>query len=163
MAHAAQYLIPVELELGGKDPMVVFDDVDIERTVNGAVWGGMTNSGQTCTSVERILVQDSIFTPFVDMLKEKVENLETPSRCKSDDPNDLDVGCMTAEFQVDIVMSQIDDARSKGATIVTGGNRIGTSNEIEPTIITGITDEMLIAQDETFGPCLLYTSDAADE
>jgi len=152
MAHAAQYLIPVELELGGKDPMVVFDDVDIERTVNGAIWGGMANSGQTCTSVERILVQESIFDKFVSTLKEKAENVETPSRCKTDDPNDLDVGCMTADFQIDIVMEQIEDARSKGATIVTGGNRIGTSHEIEPTVITGITDEMMIAQDETFGP-----------
>src|SRR5690606_16224297 len=60
MSHAAQYLIPVELELGGKDPMVVFEDVNLDRTVSGAVWGGMTNSGQTCTSVERIFVHESI-------------------------------------------------------------------------------------------------------
>ena len=152
MAHCAQYLIPVELELGGKDPMIVFDDVDIERTVNGAIWGGMANSGQTCTAVERILVQNSIYPQFVDSLKEKVEKLQTPSRCSSDDPNDLDIGCMTAQFQVDIVMKQIEDARSKGADIVTGGKRIGETNEIEPTVITGITDDMMIAREETFGP-----------
>lgn len=154
MAHAAQYLIPVELELGGKDPMVVFDDVDVERTVNGAIWGGMTNSGQTCTAVERILVQDTIYPEFLKTLKEKTERLETPSRCKSADPNDLDVGCMTAGFQVDIVVKQIEDARSKGAEIVTGGNRVEGKNEIDPTIIAGVTDEMLIAREETFGPVM---------
>ncbi|MBL4868324.1 MAG: aldehyde dehydrogenase family protein, partial [Pseudomonadales bacterium] len=158
MAHAAQYLIPVELELGGKDPMVIFDDVDLERAVNGAVWGGMTNSGQTCTAVERILVQDTLYPKFIDMLKEKLENIQTPSRCQSDDPNDLDVGCMTAQFQVDIVMEQIEDARNKGADIITGGKRIGQSNEIEPTVITGITDEMLIAREETFGPVVTVQS-----
>lgn len=158
MAHAAQYLIPVELELGGKDPMVVFDDVDLERTVNGAIWGGMSNSGQTCTAVERILVQDTVYPQFVAMLKEKADNLETPSRCKSDDPNDLDVGCMTAEFQIDLVMEQIEDARSKGATIVTGGQRIGQTHEIEPTVITDITDAMLIAREETFGPVVTVQS-----
>ena len=78
MAQAAQYLIPVELELGGKDPMIVFDDVNIDRAVNGAIWGGLTNSGQTCTAVERVFVQERVYDLFVDSLKQKIERVTTP-------------------------------------------------------------------------------------
>ena len=153
MAQAAQYLIPVELELGGKDPMVVFDDVNLDRAADGAIWGGMTNSGQTCTAVERILVQETVYDQFVDKLRAKIENLSTPSKKNSShDCGDLDMGCMTTEFQVDIVQRQVDDAVSKGARVVTGGKRIGDSHEFQPTVLADIDPSMEIAREETFGP-----------
>ncbi len=153
MAQAAQYLIPVELELGGKDPMIVFEDVNIERTVNGAIWGGMTNSGQTCTAVERILVHESVYEEFVSLLAEKLERLGTPAKREGrEDGGDLDMGCMTTGFQVDIVQAQVDDALAKGATAVVGGNRVGDKCEFEPTLLVDIDDTMKIAREETFGP-----------
>lgn len=155
MEQAAKYLIPVELELGGKDPMVVFDDADIDRTAAGAVWGAMTNCGQTCTSVERLFVQERIYPQFVAALKQKIERLTHPaSHPDRSDAGDLDVGCMTARFQIEKVEQQVDDAVAKGATVHTGGKRTGDSNDYPPTLITDISDSMQIAHEETFGPVL---------
>jgi acyl-CoA reductase-like NAD-dependent aldehyde dehydrogenase len=159
MAHAAQYLIPVELELGGKDPMVVFEDVNIERTVNGALWGSMTNSGQTCTAAERVIVHESIYADFVDQLKKKAETITTPSRgWDSGDDRDLDMGCMTTGFQVDKVVDQLRDAKAKGAEIITGGDRVDGRREIVPTIVCNVNDGMKIANEETFGPVMTVQS-----
>lgn len=155
MEQAAKHLIPVELELGGKDPMVVFDDADIDRTAAGAVWGAMTNSGQTCTSVERLFVHERIYPQFVDALKQKIEKLSHPSRDRDrPDAGDLDVGSMTARFQIEKVEDQVNDAKAKGATVHTGGTRTEDAQDFPPTLITDITDEMKIAHEETFGPVL---------
>lgn len=155
MAQAAEHLIPVELELGGKDAMVVFDDANLERATNGAIWGGLTNSGQTCTAVERVLVHERIHDQFAETLKRKIESLTTPSNCPGVDEGDLDIGCMTTDFQVDIVRDQVEDAKSKGATIVTGGHRVGDTHEFAPTVVANVSSEMSIACDETFGPVLV--------
>jgi acyl-CoA reductase-like NAD-dependent aldehyde dehydrogenase len=152
MTQAAQYLIPVELELGGKDPMVVFDDVDIERTVNGALWGGMTNCGQTCTAVERILVQERIYPQFVSALTEKAKKLRNPETNPGADATEIDVGCMTPDFQIRQVEEQVADAKLKGAEILSGGARKGDSHAFPPTILTNVDDSMTICNDETFGP-----------
>jgi acyl-CoA reductase-like NAD-dependent aldehyde dehydrogenase len=155
MEQAAKYLIPVELELGGKDPMVVFDDADIERTAAGAVWGAMTNSGQTCTSVERLFVHERVYPQFVDALKQKIEKLSHPARDREKaDAGDLDVGYMTARFQLEKVEDQVNDALSKGATVHIGGKRTDDASDFPPTLITDIDDSMKIAQEETFGPVL---------
>ncbi|GMV93784.1 MAG: aldehyde dehydrogenase [Candidatus Hydrogenedentota bacterium] len=155
MEQAAKHLIPVELELGGKDPMVVFDDADIDRTAAGAVWGAMTNSGQTCTSVERLFVHERVYPQFVEALKQKIEKLSHPSRDRGrPDAGDLDVGSMTARFQIEKVEDQVNDAKAKGATIHTGGTRTEDAQDFPPTLITDITDEMKIAHEETFGPVL---------
>ncbi len=155
MAQAAQYLIPVELELGGKDPMIVFDDVNIDRAVNGAIWGGMTNSGQTCTAVERVFVQERVYDQFLNALKQKIERVSTPSkRQAASDCGDLDMGCMTTDFQVDIVDKQVRDAEAKGARIVSGGHRVGQGLEYQPTVIADVDDSMAVAREETFGPVL---------
>lgn len=164
MAQAAQYLIPVELELGGKDSMVVFDDVNLERAADGAIWGGMTNSGQTCTAVERVLVHEKVYDQFVDKLKGKIENLSTPSRRNSSQDNgDLDMGCMTTDFQVDIVRRQVEDAVSKGARVVTGGKRVGESQEFQPTVLADIDPSMEIAREETFGPVITVQKFTSEE
>lgn len=152
MAQAAQYLIPVELELGGKDPMIVFEDVNLERTVNGALWGAMTNSGQTCTSVERIYVQEGIYEQFVSSLKEKVEKLRSAAVNPAEDDRELDVGGMTTGFQVDIVENQIADAKQRGAKVLAGGTRAERGYGYAPTIIVEADPECSIIRDESFGP-----------
>ena len=153
MAQAAQYLTPVELELGGKDPMVVFDDVSLPRAVQGALWGGITNCGQTCTSVERILVHKPVVEPFVEQLKAAMENLRT--RADQEDTSsdkELDVGCMTASFQLEKVEAQLADAVAKGATVHCGGSRDGGTNCFPPTLVSNVDPSMAIYGEETFGP-----------
>lgn len=153
MAQAAQYLIPVELELGGKDPFIVFDDVNIDRTVNGAIWGCMTNSGQTCTSVERIYVHEKIYDEFVRAFKEKAEKIQTPltQRGKGDELS-LDMGCMTTDFQIHKVEAQVADAVEKGAKVELGGRRQDDSHVFPPTLISNIDPSMNIYYEESFGP-----------
>lgn len=152
MAQAAEYLIPVELELGGKDPMIVFDDVNLERTVNGAVWGAMTNSGQTCTSVERIYVQEGVYEAFVASLQKKIENLKSAATHPAVDDRELDVGGMTTHFQVDIVDTQIADAQGRGARVLTGGRRAEQGYGYAPTIVVEANAQCAIVRDESFGP-----------
>ena len=158
MAQAANHLIPVELELGGKDPMIVFDDVNVERTVNGALWGGLVNCGQTCTSVQRIYVQEGIYDKFVSTLKEKTERLATLAGDGAPpDEVSLDVGSMTTDFQVKIVEDQVADARQKGAQILTGGCRKKDSRIFPPTIVANVDESMKIQTVETFGPVMTVT------
>ena len=153
MTQSAQYLIPVELELGGKDPMVVFDDVTLPRAVQGALWGGITNCGQTCTSVERILVHAPVVDAFIDQLKTAIEGLNTRDG-HEDTAQDksLDVGCMTADFQVAKVEAQLADAVAKGAVVHCGGKRSDDSNAFPPTLVSNVDPSMDIYSEETFGP-----------
>ena len=153
MAHAAQYLIPVELELGGKDPMIVFDDVDIERTVNGAIWGGFVNSGQTCTAVERVFVHEKIYDEFVADLRKRIANIRTCANAIADD-REHEMGCMTAKFQVNIVADQVADALGKGAQLIVGKEVVSGSHVIEPTVLGNVTSDMKIYSEETFGPVI---------
>jgi acyl-CoA reductase-like NAD-dependent aldehyde dehydrogenase len=162
MEQASKHLIPVELELGGKDPMIVFDDVNLERAVNGALWGGMLNCGQTCTSVERVFVQESILKPFVDMLKEKANKLSTLAT-KTDDDGGLCVGCMTAEFQIQTIEKQLQEAKERGADIVAGGKREGDSHIFPPTIVVTTDTTLKVMTDETFGPVVTVTPFKTEE
>ncbi len=157
MAQAAQYLIPVELELGGKDPMIVFDDVNLERTVNGALWGGMTNSGQTCTSVERIYVQESLYDQFVESLRAKIGKLTSAACNPGIDERALDVGCMTTAFQVDIVANQVDDAVKRGGAILSGGQRATGCNGFAPTLVVDADPASSLVLDESFGPVVVVS------
>ena len=155
MALAASRLIPVELELGGKDPMIVFEDVDLERTVNGALWGALTNCGQSCTSVERIYVQEAIYDRFVELLQEKIAKLKQANR-KRDALHvpDLDVGSMTTPFQVKVVEEHVRDATAKGAKVLTGGQRDDGALDFPATLLVDVTHDMKIAREETFGPVI---------
>lgn len=153
MAQAAEHLIPVELELGGKDPMLVFADADLERAVNGALWGGMLNSGQTCTSVERIYVQEAVYEPFLASLKEKMEGLRTLERHPAGaDEAELDMGCMTTDFQVKTVQEQVADALAQGARLLTGGRCAPGTRMFAPTLLADVTPAMRVAREESFGP-----------
>jgi acyl-CoA reductase-like NAD-dependent aldehyde dehydrogenase len=148
MAAAAEHLIPVELELGGKDPMIVFDDANLERAANAAVWGAFTNAGQVCMSVERVYVQEGVYESFVERVKEKAAAL------RQGYPAAADIGAMTSRQQVAIVREHVEDAVARGAAIVTGGRFEEDSLFVPPTILTGVTHEMKIMREETFGPVL---------
>ena len=164
MKMAAEHLIPVELELGGKDPMIVFDDVNLDRTVNGALWGGFTNCGQTCVSVERIYVHEKIHDQFVAALKNKAARLRTlAGQGSAPDELDLDVGCMTAEFQIDTIERQLADAEKKGAKLAAGGGRVPGTRILPPTILTEVDHSMAIAMEETFGPVVTVTKFKTEE
>lgn len=148
MAAAAENLTPVLLELGGKDPMIVCADADLERAAKGAVWGAFQNSGQTCMSVERVYVEEAVAQEFIDRVV-----VET-SRIRQD-AGGGDIGSMTSEAQLDIVESHLADARDKGASVVVGGRRLERDGIwFEPTVLTGVDHSMSIMTEETFGPVL---------
>lgn len=148
MAQASQQLIPVELELGGKDPMLVFDDVNMERAVQGALWGTLTNVGQSCTSVERLYVQRSIYNEFRDRLVAVARQITLGV----DQDGSADMGRMTSPRQVTIVSELVSDAKANGATLLCGSEWDGKSDFIPPIIIEGSTHAMRINQEELFGP-----------
>lgn len=164
MAQAAEYLIPVELELGGKDPCIIFDDVHLERAVNGVLWGSFCNCGQTCTSIERVFVQESIHKPFLTMFKDKAEKIVTLAQdAGRSDELSLTMGCMTADFQVEEIERQLAEAQEKGAQVVTGGIRVPGSHVLPPTIVTGADNSMAVHRLETFGPVVTVTPFKTEE
>jgi acyl-CoA reductase-like NAD-dependent aldehyde dehydrogenase len=147
---AAKNLIPTTLELGGKDPMIVFEDAPLERAVKGAVWGAFTNSGQVCMSTERLFVHKSILPQFVQMLKKEVANLK-----RGTGPND-DIGAMTYLHQVEIVKRHVEDALQKGATLETGTppETWDGTMFLPLMVLSNVTTDMDIVNEETFGPIL---------
>jgi len=145
MSVAAEHLIPVDLELGGKDPMIVFADSDLERASDAAVWGAFTNAGQVCMSVERVYVEQSVYGEFLRKVLTKTLALRMG----------VDYGSMTFPAQVDIVESHLRDALEKGAQIECGGERLQEGTlYFAPTILTGVDHSMLVMQEETFGPLM---------
>jgi acyl-CoA reductase-like NAD-dependent aldehyde dehydrogenase len=150
MARAAETLTPVSLELGGKDPMIVLDDADIDRAANAATWGGMFNSGQVCLSVERIYVEEPVYDEFVAKLTKEVGALRQGADGKTPAK---DVGAMTSPNQRAIVEAQVEDAIAKGAKAATGGKRVeGPGDYFEPTVLVDVDHSMTVMRDETFGP-----------
>ncbi|HEV3352910.1 MAG TPA: aldehyde dehydrogenase family protein [Acidimicrobiales bacterium] len=149
MAKAAETLTPVTLELGGKDPMIVLDDADIERAANGAVWGAFSNSGQTCIAIERAYVEAPVYDAFVDKVVAKTRAIRQGSAGG-------DVGSMTFPPQVELVERHLADAVDKGAKVLTGGRRRHDLGEMwfEPTVLVDVDHSMAIMRDETFGPVL---------
>jgi acyl-CoA reductase-like NAD-dependent aldehyde dehydrogenase len=148
MAAAADSLTPVLLELGGKDPMIVCVDADLARASKGAVWGAFQNSGQTCMSVERFYVEESIFEEFLErVLKETALIRQNASGG--------DIGSMTFAPQIEIVEEHIADALSKGARVVAGGHRLDQAGLwFEPTVLVDVDHTMSIMTEETFGPVM---------
>ena len=150
LQRAAEQMIPVELELGGKDAMIVFDDADVGRAAAGAAWGGLTCTGQSCTSVERLYVHDAIYDRFRDELLRVVRGMQQAT----DSDGDADIGAMTTDFQVKIVREHVEAAVAAGATQLTGSEWDGQSRLIPPIVLDGVYDEMAVARAETFGPVL---------
>ncbi|MFP6847210.1 MAG: aldehyde dehydrogenase family protein [Pseudomonas sp.] len=150
MAQASRELIPVELELGGKDPMIVFADAPIARSVAGALWGGFTNAGQSCSGVERLLVEHSVIDRFVDSLVQAAEKLVV----RVGDNGDADVGRMTVGFQRDKVIEHVQDALKRGARLRFGAIPEANSLTVQPIILDRVTADMRVWTEETFGPVL---------
>ena len=151
MKQAADTLTPVSLELGGNDAMLVCEDADIDRAVNGAVWAGLSNTGQSCGGVERIYVHQKIYDKFMDSLKVKIESLKIGS------PSDFntDVGVMTTEKQVNTVNLHLDDALKNGAILFAESKAEDNSkNILTPKVVTNVNHNMLMMKEETFGPLL---------
>ncbi len=150
--HCAERLIPCYLELGGKDPVVVTASADIERATTAVLRGGAHANGMVCFSVERIYVAEAIHDAFVARLIEKARAV----RLNCGDPRAGHIHPFTFAPQAAIVQRHLADAVAKGATIHTGGE-IETHDGglyMRPTVLTNVTHDMLIMQDETFGPCL---------
>jgi acyl-CoA reductase-like NAD-dependent aldehyde dehydrogenase len=149
--RCADRLVPVQLELGGKDAAVVAADADIERTARGVVWGAFVNSGQTCASIERVYVE----RPAYDRLLKRI--VELTNELKVGDPSlpDTDMGPLTTKGQLDIVARQTEEALAAGAKALTGGARPdGPGFFFPPTVLVDVNDEMEVMKEETFGPLL---------
>ena len=149
---AAVRLLPVVLELGGKDPMLVLDDADVDLAASGAVWGAFVNAGQACLSVERCYVHHTLYDPFVKACVEKTQRLRIGNGL---DP-ETDVGPLIHERQLAIVEFHVEEARTHGARVLVGGTRLPERgpNFYAPTVIADVTHEMQIMREETFGPVL---------
>jgi acyl-CoA reductase-like NAD-dependent aldehyde dehydrogenase len=150
--RAAERLVPCSLELGGKDAMIVLADADVDRAVGGALWGGFFNSGQVCTSVERVYVEDGVYDEFVAKLTERAGALRHGPDTVA---GDSEVGAMATDGQVRIVQAHVDDAVEHGARVVTGGSSgLRTGAWFEPTVLLDVDHSMKIMREETFGPTL---------
>ena len=150
-AAAADRLVPVTLELGGKDPMVVFDDADLDRAVAGALWGGFFNCGQTCAAVERIYVQSGLYEPFAEELARRVRDL----RLGRGEDADVELGPLVSERQREKVEELVADALERGAVARAGGRRADPGLPgwfYEPTVLTDVPREARIQREEIFGP-----------
>jgi succinate-semialdehyde dehydrogenase/glutarate-semialdehyde dehydrogenase len=149
---AARKLLPVVLELGGKDPMLVFEDADLSAASEAAVWGAFANSGQACASVERCYVQEGVAEEFTRRVVEKTKALrqEPGAAC--------DLGSMSSERQLRTVEEHVREAVEHGARVLAGGGRAkGCSDRgwfHEPTVLADVDHSMTIMREETFGPVL---------
>jgi acyl-CoA reductase-like NAD-dependent aldehyde dehydrogenase len=151
---AARRLIPASLELGGKDPLVVLRDADLERAANTAVWASMMNAGQTCISIERAYVEAPVYDEFVAKVSEKVRALR---QGQSGAPGSVDVGAVTFPPQLEILEDHVSDAKGKGARVLVGGERGGEGSGgdfFQPTVLVDVDHTMKIMVEETFGPAL---------
>ncbi|MCA1441604.1 betaine-aldehyde dehydrogenase [Ensifer sp. IC4062] len=161
---AAAELKHVTMELGGKSPLVVFDDADLESAIGGAMLGNFYSTGQVCSNGTRVFVQRKIKDAFLSRLKERTEAIVIG------DPMDeaTQLGPMVSKAQRDKVFSYIEKGKAEGARLVTGGgipNAVNTEGTyIQPTVFADVTDDMTIAREEIFGPvmCVLDFDDEAE-
>lgn len=159
---AAERLIPCYLELGGKDPMIVLRDADVERAANAATFWSMNNAGQVCISVERAYVEAPIYDEFVDRVAENVKRLRQGAPAGA---GSVDVGAVIFPPQLEIVDEHVRDAVAKGAKVLAGGHAgAGPGRFYEPTVLVDVDHSMKIMREETFGPTLpiMKISDAEE-
>jgi acyl-CoA reductase-like NAD-dependent aldehyde dehydrogenase len=149
---AAKRLLPVVLELGGKDPMIVLEDADLEIASSGAVWGSLMNAGQTCLSVERCYVHRSLYEPFLKACSDKIAKLRVGNGIHSE----AEIGPLISERQVRSVDEHVRDAVLHGARLLYGGKRLLElgPNFYAPTLLADVTNDMRLMREETFGPVL---------
>jgi acyl-CoA reductase-like NAD-dependent aldehyde dehydrogenase len=152
MKAAADALIPCYLELGGKDPMLVCADADLDRAANAASYYSMNNGGQVCISVERVYVEAPVYDKFVEKVSDNIRKLRQgpPTGVGA-----VDVGAVTFPPQLELVDDHVRDAVDKGAKVLVGGHpRPGEGRFFEPTVLVDVDHSMKIMRDETFGPTI---------
>ncbi|WP_018686699.1 aldehyde dehydrogenase family protein [Actinokineospora enzanensis] len=142
MAACAETLTPVLIEAGGKDALLVDADADVAAAADAAVWGGISNSGQTCIGIERVYVHESVYDEFVSQVVEKARGVR-PGK---------DIGPITMPSQVEIIRRHISDALSRGARALIGGTDDGRF--VEPTVLVDVPEDAPAVREETFGPTL---------
>ena len=150
-AAAAEGIKHVTMELGGKSPLIVFEDADIDNAVGGAILGNFYSSGQVCSNGTRVFVHKDIKEAFLSRLKERLGNAVIG------DPLDPETsfGPMVSERQMNIVLGYIEKGKAEGARLVTGGTRLDREGfYLEPTVFADVTDDMTIAREEIFGPVM---------
>jgi len=161
VAKSAQTLKKVSMELGGKNPQIVFPDCDWDAALDATVFGVYFNAGQCCNSGSRVLVHEAIANEFTAAV------IERSRRVKVGDPLEpgVKVGAITTDKQLATILGHVNAARAAGAEVALGGSRIGSRGMfIEPTVVAGVTPEMAIAREEVFGPVLsVLTFRSADE
>ena len=160
---AAENLIPVTLELGGKDPVVVLKDANLDRAARAVVWGSFCNAGQVCASVERVYVDRAIAEPFTAKVVELTRQLRVGQSTGND--GEVEIGPMISERQLQIVERHVNDAVASGAKTLTGGKRAQDGGLFyEPTVLVDVRDEMPVMREETFGPVVgIATFDSVEE
>ena len=152
MKAAADALVPCYLELGGKDPMIVCADADLDRAANAATFFSMNNGGQVCISIERCYVEAPVYDEFVAKVTDNVRSLRqgVPT-----DVGTVDVGAVIFPPQLDIISDHVKDAVDKGARVLTGGHAgSGPGRFYEPTVLVDVDHTMKCMTEETFGPTL---------
>jgi acyl-CoA reductase-like NAD-dependent aldehyde dehydrogenase len=156
MAACAENLVPVLMECGGKDALIVDDDADVKAAADAALWGGMSNAGQTCIGIERVYATDKVYDEFVDELTKRARKVTPGSGPKAS------YGPITMPGQVDVIRAHIADALAKGGRALTGGGIDG--RYVEPTVLVDVPEDSIAVREETFGPTLTVTRVAtADE
>lgn len=161
MTSAAEQITPVTLELGGKNPAIVYPDADLETAVDSVTTGIFTNSGQVCSAADRALVHESIHDEFVEQVVSAAESYEVAPGM-----TDPDMGPLNSAEHLDTVSEYLDLAQQEDVTVEAGGRQLDRDGYfVEPTVITGVDNEMRLAQEEIFGPVLVVIpfSDHDDE
>jgi acyl-CoA reductase-like NAD-dependent aldehyde dehydrogenase len=144
MIAAAERLTPVILELGGKDPMIVTDDANVDKAAHDAVFGALTNAGQACVGIERVYVTPGAYDRFIERVLEEARKVEVGEH----------IGPITMPKQVDLIRSHLEDAIAKGANVLVGGPDQIRGHFVPATVLTDVTPEMKVMREETFGPVL---------
>lgn len=151
MCNAARNIVPVRLELGGKDPVIVTTDAKIDRAAKGVVWGAFFNAGQVCASIERVYVERPVARSFINTCLREMERIRVGNPL---DP-ETDMGPLSSEAHLQKVLFHIQDAVEKGARLLQGGVRLDRPGYfIQPALLVGVNHSMLVMQEETFGPVL---------
>jgi succinate-semialdehyde dehydrogenase/glutarate-semialdehyde dehydrogenase len=161
-AQAASRLIGASMELGGKNAMIVLDDADLDKTVEGAVRACFSNGGQLCISMERLYVQDGLYEEFVQRFAERIKAMDVgPSLGYGPE-----MGSLVSESQLETVTDHVNEAVKEGATVLAGGKARPDLGPYfyEPTLLSGVTDSMTLCREETFGPVVsTYRFSTVDE
>jgi acyl-CoA reductase-like NAD-dependent aldehyde dehydrogenase len=151
MSICAETLTPVVIECGGKDALIVDADADVAAAADAALWGGLTNAGQTCVGVERVYAVEAVYDDFVTALVERARAL------RPGEDREASYGPMTTPSQVDVVRRHVEDALARGGRAVVGGLESVRPPYIDPVILLDVPEDSLAIQEETFGPTLTVT------